>query len=506
MAGRASYQPLAMLLVLCVAPACKGKDAGPEIVQRTDRAQAGRGVQEGSSTYLQGLPSVGHVTEEMVSTTGHGATSALAVQDAVRKAIIQVNGVDVAGTVSQGPTTEVREGADDARVIFGIGRDETTSSRTTVVTGFHDQVVSVFGGRVSRVEVLAESGSNGGYEVQARVTVPKFIAPTSPRLKVVIATPRAAVPMFLLDERSVRATQVTEAIRRDVSRALVESGRVDVLERSHDAELDAEVRRIAGGGAQPEAALRLGQRMAADLIWVAAVEGFEITRSVGRLRIGGGRTLEDIEGHGTMSHQLVNLTTGQVVLSSVVQIDGPRVAPTSLGARVSDTDPASRMAGQLAAKAAQDVVARLFPVVVLSRSGASLVLSQGRPAVREGAQYRLVVLGEPLVDPQTGSLLGHMEQDAGTVSVTSVRGGVAYGVATNPAVLPLAAQAGQIQVRGEVPPALAQGERPVKEPVTGTPGRRGDPSEGPAVLPPAPSDSVEVDFDFDVARKKKPGQ
>ena len=159
------------------------------------------------------------------------------------------------------------------------------------------------------------------------------------------------------------------------------------------------------------------------------------------------------------------------------------------------------MTEQLGAKSAREMLSRLFPIVVLSRSGSSLVLSQGQSAVREGGAYRLVVLGEALVDPQTGDSLGYVEQDGGTVSVNRVSERVAYGVATNPTAIPSVIKPGQVRVREEIAVggASLRGGQPRGASTAG--------SSAGGRMPARADDSSDVDVDFefrDTPKKKTP--
>jgi hypothetical protein len=94
---------------------------------------------------------------------------------------------------------------------------------------------------------------------------------------------------------------------------------------------------------------------------------------------------------------------------------------------------------------------KTFPVSVISLSGSDVVLSQGGAAVRQGARYRAVLLGDTLTDPQTGQSLGRTERDFGTILVARSDPNTAYGVLEGgPSLAPGQFRPGLIELREEV--------------------------------------------------------
>jgi hypothetical protein len=121
-----------------------------------------------------------------------------------------------------------------------------------------------------------------------------------------------------------------------------------------------------------------------------------------------------------------------------------------------------------------------------------VVLSQGGSAVKPGASYRAVLLGEALRDPQTGQDLGRSEQDLGLIQVTRSEPDFAYGVLSGPLPQGVAFRPGIIEIRNEV--TVAQG------PITAAPSQ---PQAGAAPTPNSKASVGAKRVAYGPAEKKK---
>ena len=89
----------------------------------------------------------------------------------------------------------------------------------------------------------------------------------------------------------------------------------------------------------------------------------------------------------------------------------------------------------------------MFPVTIVSRNGAAVVLSQGGKGIREHARYQVVLMGEELKDPQTGQSLGRAEQPCCVVEIERVTPSLSYGQLSDVVVNLDQAGAGGLQLR-----------------------------------------------------------
>jgi hypothetical protein len=253
-----------------------------------------------------------------------------------------------------------------------------------------------------------------------------------------------------------------------------------VLDREFTSEIESELDLIGSGAVTSADTVRLGEALAADLIVIPVVERFEYTRIARKLRMAD-RELVSYSGGARFSFRVLNATTRQIVLTQTYAIEFPTTQPTTLGASV-DVDGATRAAlGELTGRFLGDLLARTFPVAVISMDGANVVLSQGDGIVRPNTRYRAVLLGAPLVDPQTGQSLGPAESEFGTVLVTRTSANAAYGVHEG-ARLTGPFKPGMIELRDQVPSAAPP-----------SPAREADaPAEGPVSAGAAPKKATET--------------
>ncbi|MEM6315874.1 MAG: hypothetical protein AAF743_17425, partial [Planctomycetota bacterium] len=138
-----------------------------------------------------------------------------------------------------------------------------------------------------------------------------------------------------------------------------------------------------------------------------------------------GRTLirRDVQLGGVL--KVYDTKTGLLVESANLLVQ-PRAGETVSDRAYLDGDPtrvAIRQASnQFAAIAVQRVTDVLFPARVLAIDEQSVTLSRGDASGAVAGQvYELFEVGEPLIDPDTGEVLGVSERFVGAVRVVRVR-------------------------------------------------------------------------------------
>ncbi|QOT81092.1 CsgG/HfaB family protein [Cupriavidus basilensis] len=393
---------------------CKGRDAEPSPAAASAGASAP--VASGS-----GAPDVGQVEKVRVTTTGLGHTPAEAIDQALRQAVMQVNGM----TIEQSST--------QFKSVLGlaVGRDPLTLSSA----GFAELVSQSSRGAISNFKVI-EISEPGLTERMIKATieanVAKYKAPADQgKLRIAIAPLR-------VDSRAGGDTvHIAAELRQRIMDALTQSGRFTVLERDFAPELGDEMDRISNGQTSADQFAKLGQGLGADLIWFGRVNAFEPGRRANADGEG------SVPGHWSVSQKFVNVTTSEVLFSNTAKGDAGRAA----GERV------EAMEGAVVSKVVADILVRLYPVSVASRDGHNVVLSQGGQSVSSGTAYQVVMLGNELRDPQTGRSLGRTEQECCTVVVDRVTPSLSYGHLEDVKVKLDDIPAGSLQLRAEIPPA-----------------------------------------------------
>jgi hypothetical protein len=421
---------------------------------------------------LTATPDAGKVEQVEVKSTGTGLTPSAAVSEALKSAVMQVNGTAVdASSASVNISAKATAQLD---VQTKNGSDSVKATEVVNSQAFAESVVTQSNGVVStfKVDKLTPPKSNGGvYVVDITAKLAKFKAPADAgKIKIVVAPLKSTQQSFNIGGRNMPAHEVLEPIRQQIIEALTKTGRFTVLDRDFGSDIESEMGMIGSGQTNQNDLAKLNQALSADVIWVGAVNSLSYDRMARQLKTSD-RELVSYSGKWSITQRLVNLTTRQVMLSDTFKGDFPTVSPTTLGASINEKTSVANVQTEVVKKATESIMQKTFPISVVSIDGESVVLSQGEGAVVEGGQYKLVKLGKEMKDPQTGQSLGNIETECCEVIVNRVTEKMSYGQLTNVKVKLEGVEPGVLQLRGKVQgkselasqPTPVAVDRPVKK-------------------------------------------
>ena len=361
-------------------------------------------------------PDVGKLETVKVTADGYGVSASEAVAEAMRMAILQVNGAAV----------------DMATVNAKLGIDVTTnqSASSMRAEGFADAVRTRSGGVVQNFRIVAMDEPllpKGKFKASIEAGIAKFVVPAElKKIKLVVAPlrfDRATIPM---GDRNVPANEVGAELRQRILDALVNTGRFAVLDREFSPEIQQELDMIANGEAPKAEIAKLSQAVTADLIWTGRINNLAYNRHARQLR-SSDRQLVSYSGGWSVSQKMVNVATRQVVTAETLRGEAPSTAPTTLGTGVNSGKVLGGMADDLVNQVVASILSRSFPITVVALEGANVVLSQGGQALRPGARYAMVVMGAEMKDPQTGQSLGRVESPCCQLVIDRVTPNLSYG-------------------------------------------------------------------------------
>lgn len=408
---------------------------------------------------LTQTPDVGKVEQVNVSASGMGVTPGAAVNDALKTAVQQVNGVKVdaisatLNTFSKVTTDLNLETADY--------KDSARATATVQSQNFADQIVTQSKGLVSSfrvVKMTAPQKQGEMFAVDIEAQIAKFKAPAdSGKIKIVVAPLKSNTATFDIGGVQVPAQEVLGPIRQQIIDALSQTGRFSILDRQFENELQGELDMISSGKTVNTDFAKLGQALSADLVWIGMVNDLSYKKSVRKLQTSD-RELVSFAGAWSVSQRMINLTTRQILQSNTLQGTPPPIKPTTLG---TSFNPASLMVNirdEIVKKSTEAILLTTFPISVVEKDGNNVVLSQGGQAVKEGTRYRIYLQGKEIKDPQTGQSLGNMESICCDVTINRVTPNLSYGTLENIKVDLTNAQPGALQIREVVPeaPPIAQ--------------------------------------------------
>jgi curli biogenesis system outer membrane secretion channel CsgG len=390
-----------------VLTACAKKNE-PKTVESTANAPAASPVAP--------LPDVGKVGQVKVSTQGIGATPDAAVQEALRLAVMEVNGESIdAGSVA---------------VKFGLDVASGQTEESLRGSAFAEAVASRSKGTISNFKLvsLTEPTATGQpYKASVEATIAKFTAPAdSKKIKIVISPLHVSADQFDVGGTTVPSSKVAGEVRQRLIDALTATGRFSVLDRDFSPEVQSELDLIATGQTPSDQMAKLSQTLSADIVWVGTINDFGYHRNARHLQISD-RDLVSYAGGWSVSHRILNVSTRQIILSDTLQNQLAPTEATTMDRGVDSAQVLATMESAVVDRTVSAILSRTFPLVVVSKEGNNVILSQGGQAVKVGASYAIVSVGKDLKDPQTGESLGQTEAPCCDVVIDRVASKLAYG-------------------------------------------------------------------------------
>ena len=431
---------LAMVGLLCLGLAACGKK---------EEAPAAAAPQPGPN--LTQTPDVGKIEQVEASASGSGVTPGAAINDALKTAIMQVNGTTVdASSANLNTYSQVTASLD---VESADGSDSVKAAATMQGSHFAEQIVTQSKGVVSSFKVVKltpPAGKGGLYRVDIAASIAKFKAPAdSGKIKIVVAPLRSTRSSFNIGGRNVPAAEVLGALRQQIIDTLSQSGRFTVLDRQFEDELQNELDMIGSGKTVNTDFAKLGQALSADLVWVGVVNDLAYEKHVRKLQTSD-RDLVSYSGGWSVSQRMINLATRQILQSATLQGTAPSIAPTTMGAGIDEGATMRNMQTEIVKRSAEAILLQTFPISVVERDGMNVVLSQGGTAVVENGRYKIYLQGKEIKDPQTGQSLGNMESACCEVVINRVTPKLSYGVLENVTVKLDGVRPGALQLREAV--------------------------------------------------------
>ncbi|MEG2045878.1 MAG: CsgG/HfaB family protein [Comamonas sp.] len=385
-------------------------------------------------------PDVGKLESVSTTATGLGKTAGEAMAEAMKMALLQVN-----GAVVQTESVTAKYGLD-----VSLNQD----SASLRANAFAELVQQKSGGVIQNLKVVSLQEPSLLPPKLYKATIEAHIAKFKPsadmqKLKVVIGPVSFGQQNLAMGDRSVPSAQVAAALRQRVSDALVQTGRFAVLDREFSPEIEQELDMIASGQAPSAELAKLSQAASADLVWSARVNTFAYNRHARQLRTSD-RELVSYSGGWSLSQKMVNVATRQVTTSDSLRGAAPDRAATTLGTGVDGDRILADMTDEAAKAIVGSILQRTFPVMVVARDGTNVVLSQGGQSIREGARYAMAAMGKEMKDPQTGQSLGRMESPCCELVIDRVTPNLSYGHLENMRTDLDAIPEGGLQVRNEL--------------------------------------------------------
>ncbi len=360
------------------------------------------GGKKGEGEFSKSMPDFGGVKIVEVVAEGVGPTRNAAILDALNLAVQQTNGTPVVG-ISVNSTGNLAVPGYDGD--FGLTNTTVVSATQGAVQGF---------------EILSEKegAGTGAWRLKLKVKVNKYSASASTKLpKIAIASPRTHETTYVIGDETLSADGASQSIGTAINESLSKSNRFFVINRAFDSDIAEELSRINDPSTNSGELAKLGQRLTADILVLPEINRLSYKKSTRILR-NSGRELNAYSGGMEITFNVINVPTGQLIMTERFKVNFPDTPPSVYGPQQVGLGSVQASLATLTSQFTQKFILKNFPVSVIKMNGTSVVLSQGQDILQVGAVFNAVSLGEDIVDPQTGQSLGREEMPIGTVTIT----------------------------------------------------------------------------------------
>ncbi len=428
-------------LMVCAVTACSEKEPSVQ-----------KAVPPSSGPNLTQTPDVGKVELVAVKANGTGITPGAAINDALKMAVTQINGVHIESISAN--LTAVANLAANLDVETSSGKDNAKVYVAAQSQSFSEAVIAQSNGLIKSFKVLKMTSPSSGsnlFTTEIEAQIAKFKGPVDDgKIKIVVSPLRSNKASFEIGDRQIPAAEILGPIRQQIIDALSQTGRFTILDRQFEKELESELNMITSGKAVDSDIAKLGQALSADLVWVGVVNNLSYQKHVRKLQTSD-RDLVSYSGGWSVSQRMINLATRQIQQSNTIQGAPPAIAPTTLGAKHDESATLKNIQGEIVKKVTEAIVLRTFPVTIVKRDGNAVVLSQGGQTVSENGHYRIYLQGSEIKDPQTGRSLGNLESICCDVKIDRITPNLSYGTLENIKIDLSNVQPGALQIREAIP-------------------------------------------------------
>ena len=328
------------------------------------------------------------VMREVVA-TGNGGDPSKATIDAIENAISQVGGMRISTATSLSMSEVTKGGA------------------TTIEENFKQNIEKMTRGVIKSYTVL-ESGTSPGTGrsfVKIKALIPSY--KPSEQLK---RMKLAVMPVVVTGPSQGRseAMDFAESVSASLEAYLTQTRKFAMIDRRFTEKSNRELAGVNSRNAPIEETVKVGVRVGADFIVLAALKSFSPQQQQ-QQRVTGRVVTRSVVPVG-IDVRVIDIATGQIKFAQTYNNPGRLPSSVSL----------SQYAADIGADLGQVIGTAIYPIAVVSGTESEVTLNQGGDTVQVGRIYRLVTLGQNLVDPYTRESLGQEVREVARAEIISV--------------------------------------------------------------------------------------
>ena len=350
--------------------------------------------------------SIAAVISVSTESEGRAASYHEALNNALVEAIAQVRGKQLASELNVN-TIEVSE-------------EKGGESSFYASNEYKNKIYAATKGVVSSYEILsANENSDGLWQVRVNANISKFERSAKNNRKRIAILPFSANARgYDLAGELLSATKAAELIQGELTNYFVQGRKFAVLERTDVDALLNEKQLVKLGQTNVQDLAILGETLVADFVLVGTIEQLSVEAIQRQSRLSA-RTIDMLALNIRLQFKLIETATQQIVLAdNVVLNDMLQRGGDSLMTDISD---------RVAESISKNVLAQVYPVTLISRSGSEAVLNQGGKTLKAGEQYKVFRRGEKQFDPYTKEYLGKTGHFCCLITISRTTPKQAYG-------------------------------------------------------------------------------
>ena len=321
---------------------------------------------------------------------GIGENYKMALRDAIREAISQVNGV-TQETSSIIKTIE--------KTITDNEGDDNFSS-----TDFQENIKEKSRGSVKSYEVLRqEKNLDGLYEVEIKATIAKFALTKDAKRKRIAVLPLRQT----IESSSIDPTKASRMLNQSLTNYLVQTRKFTVLDRDFDEEVFSELENLSESANIDDQA-KIGQKLFADYILVGRLEAFDIQEKEKKYLTSDVIKKTKI-GIIDFNYRIIDVPTKQIKYASKIREE------VNLNKQ---SQPTAFFIEQSSLKIGQEILYAIYPILIEKIKGDIAYLGQGGMQIEIGDIYDIYEMSDEVIkDSRTGEKLGKMEFKVGEAEI-----------------------------------------------------------------------------------------
>ena len=322
--------------------------------------------------------------------TGIGENYKMALRDAIKEAISQVNGL------TQETSSIIK--TIEKTITDNEGNDNFSS------TDFQENIKEKSKGSVKSYEILRQGKNLDGFiEVEIKAIIAKFALSKDAKRKRIAVLPLRQT----IDSSSIDPIKASRMLNQSLTNYLVQTRKFTVLDRDFDEEVFSELDSLSDS-ANIEDQAKIGQKLFADYILVGRLEAFDIQETEKKYLTSD--VIKKVKtGIIDFNYRIIDVATKQIKYASKIREE------INLKKQ---SQPMAFFIEQSSLKIGQEILYAIYPILIEKIKGDIAYLGQGGMQIEIGDIYDIYEMSDEVIkDSRTGEKLGKMEFKVGEAEI-----------------------------------------------------------------------------------------